>query len=76
MRVRRSKTYNHKKVEEKFRRPIEDILRELYIDKELTCEKIGGILGYHFSTISKWLHRFGIMEELRNKSSSQLQLEK
>lgn len=67
MRIRRSKTHSHKKIEERFHRPIEDILRELYIDKELTCEKIGKILGYHFSTIAKWLQRFGVAEEMRRK---------
>lgn len=41
-------------------RSIEDILRELYIDRGLTVEQVGADLGITKGAASRWLDRFGI----------------
>lgn len=41
-------------------KPIEDILRTLYIDQGLTLEQVGVVLGQTKGTISRWLDRAGI----------------
>ncbi len=42
-------------------KPIEVILRELYIDQGLTIEQVAGKLGFGSGTISRWLDRAGIV---------------
>jgi len=41
-------------------RPIEEILRELYLTRGLTVEQVGVELGVTKGAASRWLDRFGI----------------
>lgn len=41
-------------------KPMDQLLRELYVDQGLTTRAIGEELGQNESTISRWLDRFGI----------------
>jgi len=41
-------------------RPLEEHLRELYIERRLTDQEIAGLLGVHRMTISAWRRDFGI----------------
>lgn len=41
-------------------RPIDEILRELYIERGLTLEEVGSDLGITKGAASRWLERFGI----------------
>lgn len=40
--------------------PMDAILRELYLDRQLTLEQVGGELGITKGAVSRWLDRFGI----------------
>jgi DNA-binding MarR family transcriptional regulator len=41
-------------------KPIEDILRDLYVVGGLTVEQVGAELGVTQGTVSRWLDRVGI----------------
>jgi hypothetical protein len=41
-------------------RSLEDILRELYVDRGLTLEEVGSDLGITAGAASRWCERFGI----------------
>lgn len=41
-------------------RPIEEILRELYVERGLTVEEVGSDLGITKGAASRWLDRFDI----------------
>lgn len=41
-------------------RPMDDLLRELYLERELTVEQVGDDLGITKGAASRWLERFGI----------------
>lgn len=41
-------------------RPIEEHLRELYIDKRLTDQEIADAWGVHRMTVAAWRREFGI----------------
>lgn len=42
-------------------KPIEDILRGLYVDRGMTVEQVGAELGITQGTVSRWLDRVGII---------------
>ena len=41
-------------------KPMDQILRELYIERGLTVEQVGAELGITKGAVSRWLERFGI----------------
>lgn len=41
-------------------RQIEELLRELYIERALTVEEVGADLGITAGAVSRWLERLGI----------------
>lgn len=41
-------------------RPIDELLRSLYVDDELGVEEIAGRLHLTKGTVSRWMARFGI----------------
>lgn len=47
-------------VEERTGRSLEQYLRELYVDRRLTDQEIGDLLGVHRMTVSAWRSQFGI----------------
>lgn len=47
-------------LEARMARPIEAILRDLYLDRGLTVEQVGAELGITQGTVSRWLARVGI----------------
>jgi transposase len=47
-------------VEQRFDRPIDDLLRELYDDEGLTQDQIADRIGVDVTTVRRWMERFGI----------------
>ena len=41
-------------------KPMDAILRELYVEQGLTLEQMGAVLGITKGAASRWLERFGI----------------
>lgn len=41
-------------------RPLEDYLRELYVDQHLSLRDIGARMGLDVGTISRWMRQLGI----------------
>lgn len=41
-------------------KPIDQLLRELYVDQGLTVEQVGAVLGITKGAASRWLERFAI----------------
>lgn len=54
------KTPYMKRIEEKFGKPIDVLLRNLYHGESMTLEAIGEQLDLDHSTVSRWMDRFGI----------------
>lgn len=48
------------RLEARLGKPMGEILRELYVDRELTLEQVGKELGITKGAASRWLDRFGI----------------
>lgn len=48
------------RLEARLGRPMDEILRELYVDRGLTLEQVGAELGITKGAASRWLERFGI----------------
>ena len=47
-------------LEKHYRKPIREILRELYIDKGMTMKEVSEELCVSIGTISRWLKRYNI----------------
>lgn len=47
-------------VERRLGRPMEDVLRELYVDQGLTVKQVGKTLGVSGPTVSRWMADLGI----------------
>jgi len=47
-------------IEARLGRPMDEILRDLYVDRGLTLEGVGAELGITKGAVSRWLERFGI----------------
>lgn len=60
-----SKTYAQVLVEERTGRDIEELLRELYVDKRHSQEEIAEHLKVSRSLVSQWLRDFGISRKDR-----------
>lgn len=58
--VARIKTRDMQLIEIERGRPIEDLLRELYVERELTVEEVGAELGISMGAVSRWLALMGI----------------
>lgn len=52
-------------VEARRGKPIEEILRELYIERGLTVGEVGAELGITKGAVSRWLERVGIRTRKR-----------
>lgn len=50
-------------------KPMDEILRELYIEKGLKLEEVGAELGITAGAASEWLARFGIPARKRGTRS-------
>ena len=48
------------RIEARLGRPMDEILRELYVDRGLTLAEAGTELGVTKGAVSRWLERFGI----------------
>lgn len=48
------------RIEGRLGKPIDQILREYYVEQGLTVEQVGQKLGQTKGTVSRWLARFGI----------------
>lgn len=48
------------RIESERKQPMDEILRELYLDQKLTVEQVGANLGITKGAASRWLERFGI----------------
>lgn len=47
-------------LEARLGRPMDQILRELYVDQGKTLEEVGTELGITKGAVSRWLEKFGI----------------
>lgn len=47
-------------LEARFGKPIDELLRSLYVDEGLTVEEVGQRLDLTKGTVSRWMERFGI----------------
>ena len=54
------RTREMQRIEAREGRPMDAILRDLYLDRQLTVEQVADGLGLTKGTISRWLERFGI----------------
>lgn len=41
-------------------RPLEEVLRELYVDRGMTQKQVGVELGVDASTVNRWMRELGI----------------
>lgn len=48
------------RVEARFGKSIDQVLRELYVDEGLTVEQVGAKLGITKGAVSRWLERWSI----------------
>lgn len=46
--------------EHRLGRPLEDVLRELYVDEGLTVKQVAARLGVSSASISRWMSELGI----------------
>ena len=58
-------THAKELVRERTGREVDDVLRELYVDKRHSQKEIGRALGVHRMTISTWLREYGITRDDR-----------
>jgi DNA-binding MarR family transcriptional regulator len=49
-----------RRLERELKRPIEDVLTELYVQRGLTQEQVGAELGLDGSTVARWMDRLEI----------------
>lgn len=54
------KTASMKQIESTYGKEIEEILRELYVDKDMTMEEIAEYLHISYPTITHWIQHAGI----------------
>jgi len=54
------RTREMQRIEARLGKPMDAILRELYVDQGLTLEQLGTHLGITKGAASRWLERFGI----------------
>lgn len=59
------KSHAQELVEARAKRPLEPLLRELYVDKRHSQEEIARALGVARTTISGWLREFAITRDDR-----------
>lgn len=56
----RVKTAGMQLVEQRFGKPVEELLEELYHDEGLTQDQIAERIGMDATTVRRWMERFGI----------------
>ena len=57
-------------VEERHGKPIEQLIRELYIDGGLTLADTGASLGVDGSAVSRWMAQLGIPARPRGRKAA------
>jgi DNA invertase Pin-like site-specific DNA recombinase len=61
----RNKSYAQEAVRQRIGRPIDEALRDLYIDRRHSQQEIADALGVSRMTVSVWLREFGITRDDR-----------
>lgn len=56
-------------IEARLGRPMDEILRELYVERGLTVEAVGAELGITKGAVSRWLERFGIATRRKGQAA-------
>jgi len=59
------KSYAKELVRERTGREVEDLLRDLYVDKRHSQAEIAEALGIHRMTVNEWLKEYGITRDDR-----------
>ncbi len=60
------KTPLQRLIEERTKRPVEELLRDLYVDKRHTDQEIATALGVTRAVVQQWRARFGIARDDRD----------
>lgn len=47
-------------IEHRLGRPLDEVLRELYVEKGMTVKQVAAELGVSIASVSTWMARFGI----------------
>lgn len=55
-----SKNGTVRQIEERYGLPIEEVLRSLYVDKNMPKVQMAQVLGVSYVTIVRWLDRAGV----------------
>lgn len=72
MKKLKNKTVSMKLIEYTRGEEIENILHDLYINKELSIRQISDELGIHYHTVNKWLKLVGINMRLPQEKMLEL----
>lgn len=57
------------RLEARMGKPMDQILRELYVDRGLNVDQVGEELGITKGAVSRWLDRFGIETRSRRNAA-------
>lgn len=49
-----------RRIEREYGKPIDEILREMYVDKEMTMKDIASALDVNLRTVQRWVKECGI----------------
>lgn len=62
----RNKSYAQEAVRLRIGRPLDEALRDLYVERRHSQQEIANALGVSRMTVSTWLHDFGITRDDRD----------
>ena len=63
-----TKTRKMIELEEKYGKPIDEIIYEMYVENDMSQEKIAGTFGISQGSLSSWMMRLGIPSTANAKS--------
>jgi len=64
------KTWAMRMVEERYGKPVEQLIHELYVEQGMTTTATGAHLGIDGSAVSRWMERLGIPARPRGKRAA------
>ena len=64
------KTWLQTAIERNEGKPIDALLRELYVDKGMTLHAMSGLLGVNAGALSRWMDDYGIPRRPRGRKAA------